>query len=140
MSAQICTSIVETPLDPVAIEQAARRTDCGAFVSFIGVVRNHDDGEGVQGIDYSAHPQAEEILKDLVEDFARREGVHHIEAHHRVGSLHIGDEAMVIVVAAEHRSQAFTTCSDLVDEVKVRLPIWKKQFRLDGSHEWSGLR
>lgn len=139
MTAQIRTSIVEGPLDPAAIEGQARRADCGALVSFVGVVRDHDGGEGVSGIDYSAHPQAARILREIVAGFAEREGVHRIEAHHRVGSLKVGDEAMVVVIAAEHRGQGFTTCSDLVDEVKARLPVWKKQFRLDGSHEWSGL-
>lgn len=139
MTAFVRTSLVEGPLDPRAIEDAARDPHCGALASFVGVVRDHDGGADVVGIDYSAHPLAAEALAEVASEFADRVGVHRIEVHHRVGGLRVGDEAMVVAVAAEHRAQAFSTISAIVDEVKARVPIWKKQYLLDGSHEWSGL-
>ena len=72
-----------------------------------------------------------------VEEFAAREGVHALAAQHRVGHLGIGGVALFVAVAASHRAQAFGCASDFVDRVKQELPIWKKQFLADGTHEWS---
>ncbi len=139
MTRSVRAVITEEPLDAPAIIAGARDELCGAVATFIGAVRNHDGGSSVTGIDYSAHPLAEETLRQIAESLIDRPGVHRIEAWHRVGRLDIGDDAMVVVVAAEHRAQAFGACEALVEEVKARLPIWKKQYRTDGSHEWSGL-
>lgn len=139
MTRTVRAVITDEPLDAAAICAATRDELCGAVASFVGVVRNHDGGAGVESIDYSAHPLAEETLRVIAESLTDRPGVHRIEAWHRVGHLEIGDEAMVVAVGAEHRAQAFGACEALVEEVKARLPIWKKQYRTDGSHEWSGL-
>ena len=72
-------------------------------------------------------------------EFKDRPGVHRIVAWHRVGYLEIGEDAMVVVVAAEHRAQAFRAVEAIVEDVKAKLPIWKKQELTDGSHNWSGL-
>ena len=68
-----------------------------------------------------------------------RPGVHRIVAWHRVGHLAIGEDAMVVAVAAEHRAQAFRAVESIVEDVKAKLPVWKKQELTDGSHSWSGL-
>lgn len=109
----------------------------GAVVSFAGVVRNHDHGKAVTGIEYVGHPSSDQVMREVVEEFVGREGVHAIAAQHRVGNLGIGGVALFVAVAASHRHQAFTCASDLVDRVKEMLPIWKKQFLADGTHEWS---
>lgn len=139
MSAEIATGITDEPLDTGAMIDSARRDTCGAVASFIGVVRNHDGGESVDAIEYSSHPSSQQILRDIVVEFKDRPGVHRIVAWHRVGRLEIGEDAMVVAVAAEHRAQAFRVVEAIVEDVKAKLPIWKKQELTDGSHNWSGL-
>ena len=139
MSAEIATGITEDPLDAAALINSARRDTCGAVASFIGAVRNHDGGESVDAIEYSSHPSSPQILRELVSEMRDRPGVHCIVAWHRVGRLEIGDDAMVVAVAAEHRAQAFRAVETIVEDVKAKLPIWKKQELSDGSHNWSGL-
>ena len=139
MSAEIATGITEEPLETGALIDSARRDTCGAVASFVGVVRNHDGGESVDAIEYSSHPSSQQILRDIVVEFRDRPGVHCIVAWHRVGRLGIGEDAMVVAVAAEHRAQAFRAVEAIVEDVKAKLPIWKKQELTDGSHNWSGL-
>lgn len=139
MSAEIATGITEDPLDAAALINSARRDTCGAVASFIGAVRNHDGGESVDAIEYSSHPSSPQILREIVSEMTDRPGVHCIVAWHRVGRLEIGDDAMVVAVAAEHRAQAFRAVETIVEDVKAKLPIWKKQELSDGSHNWSGL-
>ena len=139
MSAEIATGITDEPLDTGALIDSARRDTCGAVASFVGVVRNHDGGESVDAIEYSSHPSSQQILRDIVMEFKDRPGVHCIVAWHRVGHLEIDEDAMVVAVAAEHRAQAFRTVEAIVEDVKAKLPIWKKQELTDGSHNWSGL-
>ena len=139
MSAEIATGITEDPLDAAALINSARRDACGAVASFIGAVRNHDGGESVDAIEYSSHPSSPQILREIVSEMRDRPGVHCIVAWHRVGRLEIGDDAMVVAVAAEHRAQAFRAVETIVEDVKAKLPIWKKQELSDGSHNWSGL-
>ena len=139
MSAEIATGITEDPLDAAALINSARRDTCGAVASFIGAVRNHDGGESVDAIEYSSHPSSPQILREIVSEMRDRPGVQCIVAWHRVGRLEIGDDAMVVAVAAEHRAQAFRAVETIVEDVKAKLPIWKKQELSDGSHNWSGL-
>ncbi|MDO5627426.1 MAG: molybdenum cofactor biosynthesis protein MoaE [Mobilicoccus sp.] len=110
----------------------------GGIVTFIGVVRDHADGKGVGGLDYSAHPTAQPALAALVEETQRREGVVTAAAVHREGSLQVGDLAVVLAVGAEHRGQAFEACRALIDDLKRTVPIWKHQLFTDGSDEWVG--
>ena len=139
MSAEIATGITDDPLDSSSLIDSARHDTCGAVASFIGVVRNHDGGESVEAIEYSSHPSSSQILREIVSEFADRPGVHRSVAWHRVGDLETGEDAMVVAVAAEHRAQAFRAVEGIVEDVKAKLPIWKKQELTDGSHNWSGL-
>lgn len=135
----IFAEISDEPINVPALAGLIGHEAAGASVSFLGVVRNHDTGQGVDSIEYSAHPQAAEIIAELADEIAGRDGVHAVGITHRVGHLHVGDIAMLAAVAAEHRGQAFAATSDLVDEVKKRLPVWKKQHFSDGHTEWTGL-
>lgn len=111
----------------------------GAVVGFAGVVRDHDAGRTVTRLEYSAHPSAQQTLADVAAEIAAEcHGVRAIAVSHRVGTLQIGDAALVAAVAADHRGAAFETCELLVDTVKARLPVWKHQFFADGSEEWVG--
>lgn len=109
----------------------------GAQVTFAGVVRNHDHGKAVTGIEYVGHPSSDDVMKSVLQEFTGREGVHAISAQHRVGTLGIGGTALFVAVCASHRAQAFTCAADIVDRVKEALPMWKKQFLAEGGHEWS---
>jgi len=136
------TRILRAALTDAAIvlnehEHLVATAEAGAVVGFAGVVRNHDGGREVVRLDYSAHPHAEQVLFEaLAEVAADAPGVRAIAASHRIGSLQIGDAALVVAVAADHRAAAFDTCARLVDIVKERLPVWKHQFFADGSEEW----
>ena len=111
----------------------------GAVVGFVGAVRNHDGGRSVTRLEYSAHPTAAQVLADVAAEIARdASGVRAIAVSHRIGTLEIGDAALVAAVAADHRAAAFATCALLVETVKARLPLWKHQFFVDGSDEWVG--
>ena len=110
----------------------------GAVVTFAGVVRNHDEGRGVERLSYSAHPNADATLKSVAADVAAAHPGVRIAVLHRVGDLAIGDVALACAVSSAHRAAAFTACAALVDEVKKRVPIWKEQFFDDGSTEWVG--
>lgn len=129
--------ITDADIDCAALRAAVSDDRAGAVVTFAGVVRNHDHGVAVTGIEYVGHPSAVDVMREVVAEFAGREGVHAVAAQHRVGYLGIGGVALYVAVAASHRRQAFECASDMVDRVKEILPIWKKQYLADGTHEWS---
>lgn len=135
----IRAEISSEPIDENVIANEVTDDRAGAIVTFNGVVRNHDQGRGVTSIEYSSHPSAPDILREILEEIGERDGVHAVTCVHRGGHVKVGENAMVAVVAASHRSQAFSAISDLVDEVKDRVPVWKKQHFPDGTHEWTGI-
>ncbi len=129
--------VTEELVEVDALARAVRHRRAGAVVTFGGVVRDHDGGRGVRELEYVGHPSAGEVIATVAADVASRfEGVRSIAASHRVGLLDIGDVALGCAVAAEHRRAAFEACSELVDEVKRWLPVWKRQVFDDGTEEW----
>jgi molybdopterin synthase catalytic subunit len=130
------TEITAEPLDLRVHAAAVADPAAGAVVTFTGAVRDHDSGRVVTELDYSAHPSAAGVLAEVAAEFAARHEVIAVAVSHRIGKLRIGDEAIVAAVSAAHRQVAFTACSDLVDEVKRRLPVWKRQVFGDGTDEW----
>lgn len=137
--------ISETDLDVSAHLAAVEGSGFGAVATFIGRVRDHDpdvSGE-VVSLDYSAHPDAERMLAEIIDGCRARacdKGTDvAIAASHRVGHLVVGDIAIVACVASAHRAAAFDVCRELVETIKAELPIWKRQWRADGAHNWVGL-
>ena len=114
--------VVDEPLSVAAHEDAVADKAAGAVVSFAGVVRDHDGGRSVTELEYVGHPTAAEVIVELAREFAARPDVHAVAVSHRIGLLGIGDVALA--------------CAELVDEVKKRLPIWKRQVFTDGEEEW----
>lgn len=108
----------------------------GAVVAFSGVVRNHDGGRPVRGIEYVGHPSAPEVLAEVVAEVTARGDADAVAVSHRLGRLDVGDAAFVVAVAAAHRQEAFAAAALMVDEVKHRLPVWKRQVFTDGTDEW----
>jgi molybdopterin synthase catalytic subunit len=112
-------------------------TQDGALVTFAGVVRDHDGGRGVTELEYVGHPSAAEVLQRTAEQVAERHPkVSSMRVGHRIGLLAIGDRALLAHVSSPHRAEAFAACSELVEEVKRVLPVWKRQVFADASEEW----
>ena len=138
MSGVALAVVSDAPIDAAAVEAAVLTRADGALVTFRGVIRDHDSGHAVVRLDYSAHPDAAELLRQTCERIGAAAGLT-VAAVHRVGELAVGDVALVAVVAAPHRAEAFAACSDLVDAIKTEVPIWKRQHSPDGTTEWVGL-
>ncbi len=126
------------PIAPEPFEAFVLDSAHGALVTFRGIVRDHDHGQAVSALDYEAHPEAQRFLEDCCREVAESSGLR-VAAAHRVGSLAIGDVALVAAVAAPHRAEAFAATEQLVALIKQRVPIWKRQHLADGATEWVGL-
>lgn len=128
--------VTDAPLSADEHLAAVERPGAGASVLFAGVVRDHDHGRSVVELEYVAHPSAADVLRACLDEIAADPLVHTVAVSHRVGTLHVGDAALVAAVSAAHRAEAFAACARLVEEVKHRLPVWKRQVFADGSDEW----
>ncbi|MCC2314756.1 molybdenum cofactor biosynthesis protein MoaE [Cellulomonas xiejunii] len=131
--------LAEVTADPVDVDALARAVSdaaAGAVVTFAGVVRDHDRGRGVTGLEYVAHPDAPDVVARVVADVAARSPVDAVACVHRVGALDVGDCALGVAVSAAHRHEAFAAAALLVDEIKAHLPVWKRQDLTAGGHEW----
>jgi molybdopterin synthase catalytic subunit len=110
----------------------------GGIASFLGSVRDHQDGRSVLRLEYSAYdPMAEEECGRIVRE-AESQWDCVIALKHRTGTLQIGDVAVAIVAASAHRDEAFAACRYVIEEVKRRVPIWKREVFVDGTVEWVG--
>jgi molybdopterin synthase catalytic subunit len=128
--------VSDLPLDLAAHEKAVAMPAAGAVVTFQGVVRDHDDGRDVTLLEYESHPSAARILREVAAEIAADPQIYAVAVSHRVGTLRVGDIALVAAVSSAHRAAAFAACARLVDEVKARIPVWKRQVFADGTDEW----
>lgn len=133
MSFQIQPDTIDTEqirkkvLDPAA----------GGFASFEGWVRNHHDGKEVRRLEYEAYADlAEKEGQRIAEEAARKFDILHAACVHRTGKIEIGELAVYVCVSAAHRDPAFAACRHIIDELKHRLPIWKREFYNDGESTW----
>jgi len=131
-------TIVDVPLDLAALVAAVRTDAMGGLVTFVGYVREtSDDGRPVSGLDYEAHPElALRELRAVGAEASSRFGAARVAIAHRIGSLGLGDAAVAIAVAAAHRGAAFDACEYAIDELKARVPIWKRERYRDGDARW----
>jgi molybdopterin synthase catalytic subunit len=128
--------------EPLSLDRciaAVRSAGMGGIVTFTGMVRRHSRGITVERLEYEAYGSmaVREMTRLCVEIEAEIAGVR-LAVEHRTGALEIGDLAVVIAAAAPHRAEAFTACRAMIDRLKDRVPIWKKEFGDDGS-TWVGL-
>ena len=124
------------PIDVEALTGLVTGPDRGGIVSFVGLVRNHHAGSVVVELEYSAYgPMAERAIAAIVTEVRERWPVAAAVVH-RLGRLAIGDVAVAVVVAGGHRGEAFEACRYAVEEVKRRVPIWKRERYADGSEAW----
>lgn len=131
--------IRDEPLDVAEVVAALDDDAAGGLTLFVGRVRDHDDGQGVTSLDYSAHPTALARLHEVCDQVAGAYDVHGLVAVHRVGHLEIGDIAVIVATTAAHRGVAFDASRALIDTLKSEVPIWKHQRFADGAEEWVGL-
>ena len=110
----------------------------GGVTLFVGAVRDHDSGQDVVRLEYTGHPTAQARLADVAAEVAQEFDVVAVAAVHRVGTLQVGDLAVVSAVSAAHRDTAFEASRALIDRLKQRVPIWKHQVFADGEEEWVG--
>lgn len=128
----------ETPLDVGEVIAALGDAAAGALTLFVGQVRDHDGGRGVEGLDYSAHPTALARLGEVAARVAAEHDVLGVAAVHRVGTLHVGDVAVVVATSSAHRADSFAASRALIDTLKAEVPVWKHQRFDDGGDEWVG--
>lgn len=126
----------DAPLSVDEVRAAVASPAAGAIALFVGTVRDHDQGRGVSALAYSAHPSGPAELQQVAEKVAGRFQVRALAAVHRVGDLEIGDIAVVVAAAADHRDEAFAACRALIEDVKSDVPVWKHQRYADGESEW----
>ena len=134
----VLADIRESPLSVDEVLEAVRHPRAGGIATFVGVVRERDHGQAVEALDYTSHPSAAQVLRELAERLAAGGDVIRVAAVHRVGHLEIGDLAVVVAVSAVHRGTAFDVCRELIATLKATVPIWKHQIFDDGSEEWVG--
>lgn len=132
-------SVSDTPLSLDRLLGVVRDPTVGGIALFVGVVRDHDEGQGVSSLDYSAHPRAQQVLQQCAERAAAAHDVVSVAVEHRTGHLEVGDLAVVVAVGAVHRAEALAACTELIDDLKVCVPIWKEQAFRDGGAAWVGL-
>ena len=130
--------LASSRIDLTALVAQVEAPDRGAVSSFLGLVRDHHGGREVTRLEYSAYaPMAEAECARIVAEAEARWPVR-VALEHRIGALEIGDAAVAIAAGAAHREEAFAACRFVIEEVKRRVPIWKKEFYADGTITWVG--
>jgi molybdopterin synthase catalytic subunit len=127
--------------DPIQVEKLLRAGSSadGAVTVFVGRVRDHNHGRPVIRLHYEAYGEmAERELATILNETANRWTLSHLEAVHRTGTLELGELSVAIVVAAPHRATAYEASRHVIEEIKGRLPIWKREEYADGEREWVG--
>ena len=115
-----------------------QRPEAGAVATFVGTTRNRSRDRDVLYLEYEAYEgMAEKVMADLAEDLKRRHELCEVAIHHRVGRVDIGGVSVVIAVSAPHRAAALAACREAIDELKVTVPLWKKEI-YEGGEEWIG--
>lgn len=131
------TAIVERPIDACDLMREVSGLHNGATVLFLGTVREVNEGAAVSALDYSAYgPMAERELADIAREAGRRWDTSDVVVEHRVGALALGDTSVAIAVAHPHRGEAYEASRYIIEELKKRLPIWKREHYTDGRSEW----
>lgn len=136
----IWVELVKRPVNPEPIEAWIEDPAHGAAIVFSGKVRNHNLGRTVEGVSYDAfEPLAVRTLREICrEAHSRREerGALRIAVVHRLGRLQVGEISVVVAVSSPHRSEAYEASRYIIEELKERVPIWKKEHYIDGDSDW----
>lgn len=129
--------IVDEPIEAGAIVRERTPHSCGAQVVFAGVVRDHNEGRAVRGIYYDCYrDMAEREIACIIDEVRTELDVADVKVVHRVGELAVGEASLLVVAWSAHRSAAFQAVTRIVDEIKRRVPIWKKERYCDAGESW----
>ena len=130
-------TLVNRVLDPAALLTEVSAPVNGAAILFVGMVREVNEGREVTGIDYSAYiAMAQRELDAIIAETAARYATPHVVVEHRLGTLQVGDASVAIAVAHPRRGAAFDAARFVIEELKRRVPIWKREHYVDGTREW----
>ena len=130
-------AVVRDPIDPAEILARVGANEDGAALLFVGVVRDYNDGRSVGCVRYDAYEQmAVAVLTEIAGEASDMLGTDRIAVVHRVGDLVVGDVSVAIAVSSPHRAEAFEASRFVIEEIKKRLPVWKKERYGDGVEEW----
>ncbi len=133
----IWSDVTSDPIDTARVLERVGDPEDGAVALFLGIVRNHNDARPVSGMDYEGYGEmAREQLAAIVEEAAGRAGSDRIAAVHRLGTLAIGEVSVAIAASTPHRAEAFDAARYVIEEIKKRLPVWKREHYLDRDAEW----
>jgi molybdopterin synthase catalytic subunit len=129
--------ITAEAIEPAAVLAEVGAPADGAVVLFLGTVRDHNEGRPVRGMTYEAYARmAEQVLGRIVAEAAARAGTDRVAAVHRTGDLAIGDVSVAVAVSSPHRGDAFDAARHVIEEIKKRLPVWKREHYADGTARW----
>jgi len=130
-------AIVTAPIDVGLLLSRAQAPGVGAVSLFLGTVRDLNDGRPVSGMEYEAYaPMAESELRAIAEETCGRFAGLRLVVEHRVGTLEIGEASVAIVASHAHRAQAMDAAREVIESLKQRVPIWKREHYLSGEREW----
>jgi molybdopterin synthase catalytic subunit len=130
-------SLVRTPIDPIALVRLVSNAANGAVVLFLGAVRQVNDGRAVTGIDYAAYEaMALRELQAIVGEGATTFGTSDVVVEHRLGELGVEEISVGIAVGHPHRDAAYALSRWIIEELKRRVPIWKREHYVDGTRDW----
>lgn len=130
-------AVVRDPIDSAEVLARVGADEDGAGLLFLGVVRDHSEGLSVGGVRYDAYEEmAAGVLTEIADEAASVLGTDRIAVVHRVGDLAVGDVSVAIAVSSPHRAEAYESSRFIIEEIKKRLPVWKKELYSDGVEEW----
>jgi molybdopterin synthase catalytic subunit len=134
---RLVVGVVDRPISASELVEMVGSSEDGAVVCFEGRVRTRNRGRVVVRLHYEAYPgMADETLREIAAEAARKHAAGSVAAFHRTGTLDIGEVSVAIAASAMHRSNAFDAVRHVIEQVKVRLPVWKREEYADGSSEW----
>ena len=132
-------ALTDQSIDVAALIREVTDDSSGASATFLGTVRNVNDGRPVSGIEYSAYrSMAEREMAAIAREAGERFGVSQLVIEHRLGALALGDISVAVVAAHAHRAPALDASRYVIEELKRRVPIWKLELYVDGTREWVG--
>ena len=130
-------SLIREPIDPAAMLRAVSSPANGAVLLFLGAVRQVNDGRNVTGIDYAAYEaMAQRELEAIVSEASTRFATEYVAVQHRLGELGVEELSVAIAVGHAHRDVAYAASRFVIEELKRRVPIWKREHYTDGTREW----
>lgn len=133
--------ITSGAIDLEAFRRQLLDRSCGAYVQFDGWVRDYNEGQQVLRLEYEVYePMAVKEGNRIIEEAIERFGISNAHGVHRSGLMELSDVAVVVGVSSPHRAAAFDACRYIIDQVKARLPIWKKEYYANGNAEWVNCR